>query len=93
MRDLIEIGIDDEGDQTKLLCEIERLRKHHQLEQWLQSIGLSQYCDVFVENGFGECVDALSEVTDEMLEERMGIVVMAHRLAILKAIKTSCFAV
>ena len=71
-------------------------RKHKESEpgeiklvSWLEEVGLLQYYDLFVENGFGDGEQleiALSEMTNEDLKD-MGVSKVAHRKLILKQIK------
>tara|TARA_R110002074_G_scaffold72295_2_gene166590 strand:+ start:2345 stop:5635 length:3291 start_codon:yes stop_codon:yes gene_type:complete len=53
------------------------------METWLSGIGLSQYQDLFEENGVD--FDILGEVTADHLKE-MGISALGHRLKLVKAI-------
>ena len=53
------------------------------IEAWLSDLGLSQYNDLFEENGID--FDILSEVTADHLKE-LGISALGHRLKLVKAI-------
>jgi len=55
------------------------------LTDWLSEMHLNQYLGVFVENGFEDHMDALTELRNDDLRD-MGISIMAHRLAIIKSI-------
>merc|ERR1712154_630861 len=55
------------------------------LKMWLNNIGLIEYYDTFVENGFSEGTEVLSDLNNEDLKD-MGIKKVAHRKKILKQI-------
>ncbi len=52
----------------------------------LTDLGLSQYYNVFVEQGFDDQVSSLSEITENDLKE-MGIKKIGHRRAIMKQVR------
>jgi len=54
-----------------------------QVTEWLQSLGLSEYADRFVENDID--ISILPELTDQDLE-KIGVVSLGHRRKILRAI-------
>eukprot|EP01084_Bolivina_argentea_P066290 120832_1 len=58
------------------------------LQMWLTSIGLMEYFDIFIQQGFGEQMSTLSALTDHDLE-KMGINKLAHRKRILLQIENN----
>ena len=55
-----------------------------EIRQWLTSIGLDQYADLFEENDIELAL--LSELTDEHLQA-IGVASVGHRMKILKAVR------
>lgn len=53
------------------------------IEDWLSNLGLSQYTEIFEENGIE--YDVLSELNNDLLKE-MGVSVLGHRLKLTKAV-------
>eukprot|EP00483_Globobulimina_turgida_P008523 UN08540 len=61
---------------------------HNALSMWLNSIGLMEYFDLFIEQGFGEQMLTLSTLTDADLI-KLGITKLAHRKRILIQIQNN----
>ena len=56
--------------------------------EWLHSLSLAQYVDAFDLHEIG--LDTVSELTNEMLRDELGITPLGHRNKILKSIR-ECF--
>eukprot|EP01083_Nonionella_stella_P237755 833766_1 len=48
------------------------------LHMWLHNVGLTEYYQLFIDQGFGDKMSALSTLTEDDLKE-IGITKMAHR--------------
>eukprot|EP01084_Bolivina_argentea_P072677 131955_1 len=56
------------------------------LQSWLESIQLTQYCDVFVTNGYDSlCI--IKEITDSLQLTEIGITNQQHQIQIMNAIE------
>eukprot|EP01083_Nonionella_stella_P100507 283588_1 len=53
---------------------------------WLYSIGMSMYCDTFIQNGF-DSIKLVQEVNDKDDLIDIGITLKAHQIAVMNAIK------
>uniref|UniRef100_A0A3P9HYS1 CASK interacting protein 1 n=1 Tax=Oryzias latipes TaxID=8090 RepID=A0A3P9HYS1_ORYLA len=91
--DLTAIGITKPGHRKKITTEINKLsatewlpeQKPNNLEEWLSAIGLSQYHQVLVQNGY-ENVDFITDITWEDLQE-IGITKLGHQKKLMLAVK------
>eukprot|EP01113_Clastostelium_recurvatum_P011680 TRINITY_DN1597_c0_g1_i1.p1 TRINITY_DN1597_c0_g1~~TRINITY_DN1597_c0_g1_i1.p1 ORF type:complete len:688 (-),score=192.59 TRINITY_DN1597_c0_g1_i1:164-2140(-) len=61
-----------------------RIKKHRELLDWLQEVGMEQYNGVFVREEM--FLDVITELDDKVLD-RMGISSAGHRLKLTKAVK------
>ncbi|XP_078807260.1 caskin-1 isoform X18 [Oryzias latipes] len=92
-KDLTAIGITKPGHRKKITTEINKLsatewlpeQKPNNLEEWLSAIGLSQYHQVLVQNGY-ENVDFITDITWEDLQE-IGITKLGHQKKLMLAVK------
>ncbi|XP_076004202.1 caskin-1 isoform X2 [Genypterus blacodes] len=83
--DLTPIGVMKPGHRKKLMSEISRLpstdwlpdHKPANLADWLSHLGLSQYYQVLVQNGY-ENIDFISDISLEDLQE-IGITKLGHQ--------------
>uniref|UniRef100_A0A3B3DWQ5 CASK interacting protein 1 n=1 Tax=Oryzias melastigma TaxID=30732 RepID=A0A3B3DWQ5_ORYME len=91
--DLTAIGITKPGHRKKIATEINKLsvtewlpeQKPNNLEEWLSAIGLSQYHQVLVQNGY-ENIDFITDITWEDLQE-IGITKLGHQKKLMLAVK------
>ncbi|XP_028977866.1 caskin-1 isoform X2 [Esox lucius] len=91
--DLTAIGITKPGHRKKIISEISKLpsgdwlpdQKPASLAQWLSLIGLSQYYQVLVQNGY-ENIDFITEISWEDLQE-IGIIKLGHQKKLMLAVK------
>ncbi|XP_051904094.1 caskin-1 isoform X5 [Hippocampus zosterae] len=91
--DLAAIGITKPGHRKKLTTEISKLsvtewlpeQKPANLGEWLCAIGLSQYHQVLVQNGY-ENIDFITDITWEDLQE-IGITKLGHQKKLMLAVK------
>ncbi|XP_061555673.1 caskin-1 isoform X8 [Phycodurus eques] len=91
--DLTAIGITKPGHRKKMTTEINKLsvtewlpgHKPASLGEWLCAIGLSQYHQVLVQNGY-ENIDFITDVTWEDLQE-IGITKLGHQKKLMLAVK------
>ncbi|XP_051904093.1 caskin-1 isoform X4 [Hippocampus zosterae] len=92
-KDLAAIGITKPGHRKKLTTEISKLsvtewlpeQKPANLGEWLCAIGLSQYHQVLVQNGY-ENIDFITDITWEDLQE-IGITKLGHQKKLMLAVK------
>ncbi|XP_054593711.1 caskin-1 [Nothobranchius furzeri] len=82
--DLTAIGVMKPGHRKKLLSEVSKLpsdwlpdHKPANLAEWLSHLGLSQYYQVFVQNGY-ENIEFVSDISLEDLQE-IGITKLGHQ--------------
>nr|XP_057906151.1 caskin-1 isoform X7 [Doryrhamphus excisus] len=91
--DLTAIGISKPGHRKKMTTEINKLsvtewlpeQKPASLGEWLCAIGLSQYHQVLVQNGY-ENIDFITDITWEDLQE-IGITKLGHQKKLMLAVK------
>ncbi|XP_065130978.1 caskin-1 isoform X10 [Paramisgurnus dabryanus] len=91
--DLTAIGVTKPGHRKKITSEINKLavnewlpdKKPANLGEWLAMIGLSQYHQVLVQNGY-ENIDFITEITWEDLQE-IGITKLGHQKKLMLAVK------
>ncbi|XP_019749031.1 caskin-1 isoform X4 [Hippocampus comes] len=91
--DLAAIGITKPGHRKKMTTEISKLsvtewlpeQKPASLGEWLCAIGLSQYHQVLVQNGY-ENIDFITDITWEDLQE-IGITKLGHQKKLMLAVK------
>ncbi|XP_043955195.1 caskin-1 isoform X5 [Gambusia affinis] len=91
--DLTAIGITKPGHRKKITSEINKLsvtewlpeQKPSNLGEWLSAIGLSQYHQVLVQNGY-ENIDFITDITWEDLQE-IGITKLGHQKKLMLAVK------
>ncbi|XP_034045652.1 caskin-1 isoform X9 [Thalassophryne amazonica] len=91
--DLTAIGITKPGHRKKMTSEINKLsvtewmpeHKPASLGEWLSAIGLSQYHQVLVQNGY-ENIDFITDITWEDLQE-IGITKLGHQKKLMLAVK------
>ncbi|XP_061702525.1 caskin-1 isoform X3 [Syngnathoides biaculeatus] len=91
--DLTAIGITKPGHRKKMATEINKLsvtewlpeQKPASLGEWLCAIGLSQYHQVLVQNGY-ENIDFITDITWEDLQE-IGITKLGHQKKLMLAVK------
>ncbi|XP_040918514.1 caskin-1 isoform X3 [Toxotes jaculatrix] len=92
-KDLTAIGITKPGHRKKITSEINKLsvtewlpdQKPASLGEWLSAIGLSQYHQVLVQNGY-ENIDFITDITWEDLQE-IGITKLGHQKKLMLAVK------
>ncbi|XP_077590151.1 caskin-1 isoform X4 [Stigmatopora nigra] len=92
-KDLTAIGITKPGHRKKMTTEINKLsstewlpdQKPASLGEWLCAIGLSQYHQVLVQNGY-ENIDFITDITWEDLQE-IGIIKLGHQKKLMLAVK------
>ncbi|XP_007573192.1 caskin-1 isoform X10 [Poecilia formosa] len=92
-KDLTAIGITKPGHRKKITSEINKLsvtewlpeQKPSNLGEWLSAIGLSQYHQVLVQNGY-ENIDFITDITWEDLQE-IGITKLGHQKKLMLAVK------
>uniref|UniRef100_A0A3Q2NRM0 Caskin-1-like n=1 Tax=Fundulus heteroclitus TaxID=8078 RepID=A0A3Q2NRM0_FUNHE len=91
--DLTAIGVMKPGHRKKLLTEISKLpstdwlpdHKPANLADWLSHLGLSQYYQVLVQNGY-ENIDFVSDISLEDLQE-IGISKLGHQKKLMLGVK------
>ncbi|XP_054879072.1 caskin-1-like isoform X5 [Poeciliopsis prolifica] len=91
--DLTAIGVMKPGHRKKLLSEISKVpstdwlldHKPANLADWLSHLGLSQYYQVLVQNGY-ENIDFVSDITLEDLQE-IGIAKLGHQKKLMLGVK------
>ncbi|KAM9314408.1 uncharacterized protein KZ484_024164 [Pholidichthys leucotaenia] len=91
--DLTAIGVMKPGHRKKLTSEISRLpstdwlpdHKPANLADWLSHVGLSQYYQVLVQNGY-ENIDFVSDISLEDLQE-IGITKLGHQKKLMLGVK------
>ncbi|KAJ8001319.1 hypothetical protein DPEC_G00168310 [Dallia pectoralis] len=91
--DLTAIGITKPGHRKKIISEISKLpsgdwlpeQKPASLAELLSEIGLSQYYQVLVQNGY-ENIDFITEISWEDLQE-IGILKLGHQKKLMLAVK------
>uniref|UniRef100_H3D932 CASK interacting protein 1 n=1 Tax=Tetraodon nigroviridis TaxID=99883 RepID=H3D932_TETNG len=91
--DLTAIGITKPGHRKKLTSEINKVsvsewlpeHKPANLGEWLSAIGLSQYHQVLVQNGY-ENIEFITDITWEDLQE-IGITKLGHQKKLMLAVK------
>ncbi|KAI1884594.1 hypothetical protein AGOR_G00227990 [Albula goreensis] len=90
--DLTAIGVTKPGHRKKMTSEINKLsveglpdHKPATLAEWLSLIGLGQYYQVLVHNGY-ENIDFITDITWEDLQE-IGITKMGHQKKLMMAVK------
>uniref|UniRef100_A0A1A7W8I9 CASK interacting protein 1 n=1 Tax=Iconisemion striatum TaxID=60296 RepID=A0A1A7W8I9_9TELE len=92
-KDLTAVGITKPGHRKKMTSEINKLNvtewlpehKPSSLGEWLSAIGLSQYHQVLVQNGY-ENIDFITDITWEDLQE-IGITKLGHQKKLMLAVK------
>nr|XP_046270027.1 caskin-1 isoform X4 [Scatophagus argus] len=92
-KDLTAIGITKPGHRKKMTSEINKLsvtewlpeQKPASLGEWLSAIGLSQYHQVLVQNGY-ENIEFITDITWEDLQE-IGITKLGHQKKLMLAVK------
>ncbi|XP_047221868.1 caskin-1 isoform X2 [Girardinichthys multiradiatus] len=92
-KDLTAIGVMKPGHRKKLLSEISKLpstdwlpdHKPANLADWLSHLGLSQYYQVLVQNGY-ENIDFVSDISLEDLQE-IGISKLGHQKKLMLGVK------
>ncbi|KAF5889992.1 caskin-1-like isoform X2, partial [Clarias magur] len=90
--DLTAIGVTKPGHRKKMLSEIAKLsipdwipkEKTTSLAEWLSLIGLSQYYQTLVQNGYDN-MDFVSDITLEDLQE-IGITKLGHQKKLMLAV-------
>nr|XP_033479829.1 caskin-1-like isoform X3 [Epinephelus lanceolatus] len=91
--DLTAIGVMKPGHRKKLTSEISKLpstdwlpdHKPANLADWLSHLGLSQYYQVLVQNGY-ENIDFISDISLEDLQE-IGITKLGHQKKLMLGVK------
>ncbi|XP_068444884.1 caskin-1 isoform X2 [Clinocottus analis] len=91
--DLTGIGVMKPGHRKKLTSEISKLpstdwlpdHKPANLADWLSHLGLSQYYQVLVQNGY-ENIDFISDISLEDLQE-IGITKLGHQKKLMLGVK------
>ncbi|KAM9457826.1 caskin-1 isoform 7-T7 [Clarias gariepinus] len=91
--DLTAIGVTKPGHRKKMLSEINKLsvtewtldQKPANLCEWLNMIGLSQYHQILVQNGY-ENIEFITDITWEDLQE-IGITKLGHQKKLMLAVK------
>ncbi|XP_068568883.1 caskin-1 [Cebidichthys violaceus] len=91
--DLTAIGITKPGHRKKMTSEINKLsvtewlpeQKPASLGEWLSAIGLNQYHQVLVQNGY-ENIEFITDITWEDLQE-IGISKLGHQKKLMLAVK------
>nr|XP_019966297.1 PREDICTED: caskin-1-like isoform X2 [Paralichthys olivaceus] len=91
--DLTAIGITKPGHRKKMTSEINKLsvtewlpdQKPANLGEWLSAIGLNQYHQVLVQNGY-ENIDFITDITWEDLQE-IGVTKLGHQKKLMLAVK------
>ncbi|KAM8845626.1 caskin-1 isoform 2-T2 [Spinachia spinachia] len=91
--DLTAIGITKPGHRKKMTSEINKLsvtewlpeHKPANLSEWLSAVGLSQYHQVLVQNGY-ENIEFITDITWEDLQE-IGISKLGHQKKLMLAVK------
>ncbi|XP_034151049.1 caskin-1, partial [Esox lucius] len=91
--DLTAIGVTKPGHRKKMTSEINKLniaellpdQKPANLAEWLTAVGLSQYHQVLVQNGY-ENIDFITDITWEDLQE-IGITKLGHQKKLMLAVK------
>ncbi|XP_044037190.1 caskin-1 isoform X2 [Siniperca chuatsi] len=91
--DLTAIGITKPGHRKKMTSEINKIsvndwlpeQKPASLGEWLSAIGLSQYHQVLVQNGY-ENIEFITDITWEDLQE-IGIIKLGHQKKLMLAVK------
>uniref|UniRef100_A0A3Q3LSK0 Caskin-1-like n=1 Tax=Mastacembelus armatus TaxID=205130 RepID=A0A3Q3LSK0_9TELE len=91
--DLTAIGVMKPGHRKKLASEISKLpstdwlpdHKPANLADWLSHLGLSQYYQVLVQNGY-ENIDFISDISLEDLQE-IGITKLGHQKKLMLGVK------
>ncbi|XP_067353394.1 caskin-1 isoform X2 [Channa argus] len=92
-KDLTAIGVMKPGHRKKLISEIGKLpstdwlpdHKPANLADWLSHLGLSQYYQVLVQNGY-ENIDFISDISLEDLQE-IGITKLGHQKKLMLGVK------
>ncbi|KAL7405113.1 hypothetical protein ABVT39_023961 [Epinephelus coioides] len=92
-KDLTAIGVMKPGHRKKLTSEISKLpstdwlpdHKPANLADWLSHLGLSQYYQVLVQNGY-ENIDFISDISLEDLQE-IGITKLGHQKKLMLGVK------
>ncbi|XP_077940609.1 caskin-1 isoform X6 [Gasterosteus aculeatus] len=92
-KDLTAIGITKPGHRKKMTSEINKLsvsewlpeHKPANLAEWLSAVGLSQYHQVLVQNGY-ENIEFITDITWEDLQE-IGIIKLGHQKKLMLAVK------
>ncbi|XP_060716252.1 caskin-1 isoform X1 [Tachysurus vachellii] len=90
--DLTAIGVTKPGHRKKMLSQITKLsipewipkEKPTNLAEWLSQIGLSQYYQTLVQNGYDN-MDFVSDITLEDLQE-IGITKLGHQKKLMLAV-------
>ncbi|XP_077061424.1 caskin-1 isoform X4 [Siphateles boraxobius] len=91
--DLTAIGVTKPGHRKKMLSEISKMNipdwipqeKPPSLAEWLSAIGLNQYYQTLVQNGYDN-MDFISDITLEDLKE-IGITKLGHQKKLMLAVK------
>ncbi|XP_041085569.1 caskin-1-like [Polyodon spathula] len=91
--DLTAIGVTKPGHRKKITSEISKLNvaewlpehKPANLAEWLSMIGLGQYYQILVHNGY-ENIDFITDITWEDLQE-IGITKLGHQKKLMLAVK------
>ncbi|XP_023677642.2 caskin-1-like isoform X7 [Paramormyrops kingsleyae] len=91
--DLAAIGVNKAGHRKKMTSEISKLsaaewhldQKPADLAEWLSMIGLGQYYQVLVNNGY-ESIDFITDITWEDLQE-IGITKLGHQKKLMLAVR------
>ncbi|XP_041642281.1 caskin-1 isoform X3 [Cheilinus undulatus] len=92
-KDLTAIGVMKPGHRKKLTSEISKLpstdwlpdHKPANLAEWLSHLGLSQYYQVLVQNGY-ENIDFISDISLEDLQE-IGITKLGHQKKLMLGVR------
>ncbi|KAK2817270.1 hypothetical protein Q5P01_025461 [Channa striata] len=92
-KDLTAIGVMKPGHRKKLISEIGKLpstdwlpdHKPANLADWLSHLGLSQYYQVLVQNGY-ENIDFISDISLEDLQE-IGITKLGHQKKLMLGVR------
>ncbi|KAM9857615.1 uncharacterized protein ACBR49_001227 [Aulostomus maculatus] len=93
LEDLTAIGVMKPGHRKKLTSEISKLpstdwlpdHKPANLADWLSHLGLSQYYQVLVQNGY-ENIDFISDISLEDLQE-IGITKLGHQKKLMLGVR------
>ncbi|KAL4659111.1 caskin-1-like isoform X1 [Arapaima gigas] len=91
--DLTAIGVTKPGHRKKMTSEISKIgstewhldQRPADLAEWLSMIGLGQYYQVLVQNGY-ENIDFITDITWEDLQE-IGITKLGHQKKLMLAVK------